>query len=753
MNLTLAYRTPSLCGSKDFEPLCRPATDVWFTNGCLPVILLLTAQVLIGCGGGSGYSPPGGPPPSVSVTLSSPPSTVQISQTAQFAAVVQNSSNTSVTWQVDSVVGGSFATGTITGSGLFTAPQVIPNPNTVTITAVSVADPTKSASAVVSLTSSVTVSISPTPASVVVGDSQLFLATVTNAINVAVTWQVNGIPGGDSGTIGSIGGGVYFAPAVVPNPNSVTITAVSVADPSKSASATVTILPGVVVSVSPFVARVLFSGSQQFNATVQNTGNTNVTWDVNGTQGGNATVGTISSSGLYSAPTNGTELTWVIITATSVADPTKKAGVTAVLTIDSAANSRLNGQYAFHFEGFVTDPQVTAYPYLQLGSFDADGAGNVTAGTADSYQGASNKGSAYLTTATTITGAYTVRPDNRGTLLLVQNTPWVTGNGPWISKYQFALGSFSQSVAHEGRLTTDNGSGELSMQDPAAFPTTLIQGDFSFGAGLNNALGAVGTFHADGAGNFTEGFLDMNDPGAQFLLNNAPFAGSYTIDANGRGTGLWNVPALGDVYVTFYVVSATRWFLYGGVGDPTYAAQAFQGRVSKQVGGPFSLSSLNGNAVFLLGGSQTGSSAPEITGGLVTADGKGNLNGVFDQNIQKSQGVLLNQPLTGTYTVAANGRGTFNFANENLTMYVVSPNTAFLLQPPPTNPQLGTLEAQTGGTFSDASVSGTFYLGTEDYFHYCQSGVISADGAGNMNGTVDVGSIAAGGAGLLGQIF
>src|SRR5215469_1205705 len=699
MNLTLAYRTPSLCGSKDFEPLCRPATDVWFTNGRLPVILLLTAQVLIGCGGGSGYSPPGGPPPSVSVTLSSPPSTVQISQTAQFAAVVQNSSNTSVTWQVDSVVGGSFATGTITGSGLFTAPQVIPNPNTVTITAVSVADPTKSASAVVSLTSSVTVSISPTPASVVVGDSQLFLATVTNAINVAVTWQVNGIPGGDSGTIGSIGGGVYFAPAVVPNPNSVTITAVSVADPSKSASATVTILPGVVVSVSPFVARVLFSGSQQFNATV------------------------------------------------------KKTGVRAVLTIDSAANSRLNGQYAFHFEGFVTDPQVTAYPYLQLGSFDADGAGNVTAGTADSYQGASNKGSAYLTTATTITGAYTVRPDNRGTLLLVQNTPWVTGNGPWISKYQFALGSFSQSVAHEGRLTTDNGSGELSMQDPAAFPTTLIQGDFSFGAGLNNALGAVGTFHADGAGNFTEGFLDMNDPGAQFLLNNAPFAGSYTIDANGRGTGLWNVPALGDVYVTFYVVSATRWFLYGGVGDPTYAAQAFQGRVSKQVGGPFSLSSLNGNAVFLLGGSQTGSSAPEITGGLVTADGKGNLNGVFDQNIQKSQGVLLNQPLTGTYTVAANGRGTFNFANENLTMYVVSPNTAFLLQPPPTNPQLGTLEAQTGGTFSDASVSGTFYLGTEDYFHYCQSGVISADGAGNMNGTVDVGSIAAGGAGLLGQIF
>lgn len=258
-------------------------------------------------------------------------------------------------------------------------------------------------------------------------------------------------------------------------------------------------------------------------------------------------------------------------------------------------------------------------------------------------------------------GIFRVQPDNRGTRLLVQNTPWVIGSEPWISEYQFALGSFSQSVAKEGRLTKaglsgeENGSGGLSMRDPSAFSTTAIQGDFSFGAGLNNALGVVGTFHADGTGNFIEGFLDMNDPGPQVLLNNAPFAGSYTIDANGRGTGLWNVQVLGDVYVTFYVVSATRWFLFGGVGDPTHAAQASQGRVSQQSGGPFSLSSLNGNAVFRLGGFQTGSSAAEITGGLVTADGKGNLNGVFDQNIQQSQGVLLNQPLTGTYMLQRTG--------------------------------------------------------------------------------------------------
>jgi len=693
----------------------------------------------------------------ISVTLSSPSSSVQISQTAQFTAVVQNSSNTAVTWQVDSVTGGSFAKGTITSGGLYTAPQVIPNPNTVTVTAVSMADPTKSASAAVTLTSSVAVGISPPSASVVVRNSQLFLASVTNAVNVAVTWEVNGIPGGDASTIGSIGAGVYIAPSGVPSPNTVTITAVSIADPSKFASATVTILPGVGVSVSPFVARVLFSSTQQFNAAVQNTGNTSVIWEVNGIQGGNSTVGTISGSGLYSAPTTGTDLTWVLITATSVADPTQTAGATAILTMNSAANSKLSGRYAFHFEGFFNDIQVTAYPISELGSFDADGAGNVTAGTVDTYQGA-GKGPATLATVTTMTGAYTVLPDNRGILLLVQNTPVLSVSRPWIFIHEFALGSFSQAVAQEGRLTTAglggevNGSGELAIQDSTAFSPTAIHGDFSFGGRLNGGLGVVGTFHADGAGNFTNGFLDTN---GTVLLNSAQFAGSYTIDANGRGTGLWNVQLLGGVYVTFYVVSAKQWFFLGNsLTNSNYAAQAFQGRVSQQSGGPFSVASLNGNAVFRLSGFTTASQPQaEIIGGIVTADGKGNLNGVFDQNIQESQGVLLNQPLMGSYTVTMNGRGTFNFQNESLTMYMVGPNTAFLLQPPPTNLQMGTLEAQTGSAFSDASVSGNFYFGTEDYFHGCQSGVTTADGAGNLSGTVDLGTPTAGTSGLLGQVF
>jgi hypothetical protein len=84
--------------------------------------------------------------------------------------------------------------------------------------------------------------LTPTTATVVVGQSAAFQATVTGTTNSAVTWEVNGITGGNS-TVGTItSGGVYTAPAQVPNPASVTVTAVAQADTTKSKSATVLVV-------------------------------------------------------------------------------------------------------------------------------------------------------------------------------------------------------------------------------------------------------------------------------------------------------------------------------------------------------------------------------------------------------------------------------------------------------------------------------------------------------------------------------
>jgi hypothetical protein len=58
----------------------------------------------------------------------------------------------------------------------------------------------------------------------------------------------------------------------------------------------------VTVNSNPAVAEVYTGTTQTFNATVTGTTNTAVNWQVNGVAGGNATFGTISASGLYSAP-------------------------------------------------------------------------------------------------------------------------------------------------------------------------------------------------------------------------------------------------------------------------------------------------------------------------------------------------------------------------------------------------------------------------------------------------------------------
>jgi hypothetical protein len=59
---------------------------------------------------------------------------------------------------------------------------------------------------------------------------------------------------------------------------------------------------------------------QTFTATVTNSTNTSVTWSVNGIQGGNATVGTINPSGVYTSPGDLPASASVIVQATSVAE-------------------------------------------------------------------------------------------------------------------------------------------------------------------------------------------------------------------------------------------------------------------------------------------------------------------------------------------------------------------------------------------------------------------------------------------------
>ena len=87
----------------------------------------------------------------------------------------------------------------------------------------------------------IVVTISPMSATVQTGKTQQFTATVLNSANTRVSWQVNGINGGDSvhGTVSSVG--MYTAPTTVPSSAIVRVTAIAQANSAKSASASITI--------------------------------------------------------------------------------------------------------------------------------------------------------------------------------------------------------------------------------------------------------------------------------------------------------------------------------------------------------------------------------------------------------------------------------------------------------------------------------------------------------------------------------
>ena len=87
------------------------------------------------------------------------------------------------------------------------------------------------------------------------------------------------------------------------------------------------------LSVSPANVTLYAGQTKQFAATVTNTGNTAVSWSISPSG-----VGTINSSGLYTAPATISNQQTVIVTATSQADPTKSASATITLSTSIAVS-------------------------------------------------------------------------------------------------------------------------------------------------------------------------------------------------------------------------------------------------------------------------------------------------------------------------------------------------------------------------------------------------------------------------------
>lgn len=216
-------------------------------RAALPLVALSFLLAMAGCKTGTAGKV-------VGVTVDPTGVNVVIGKSLQFNATVTDTFNTAVMW---TVAGGS-ANGSISSTGLYTAPATVPASPFVTIVATSQKDATKSGTAQITITtksvpSNVTVQVSPATASIANYSTQVFTATVAGSTNTSVTWFVNGQLGG-SRTLGFISSsGFYIAPGNVPTASdgnggnvatTLTVTAVSSANTSATGTSTVTIVPG-----------------------------------------------------------------------------------------------------------------------------------------------------------------------------------------------------------------------------------------------------------------------------------------------------------------------------------------------------------------------------------------------------------------------------------------------------------------------------------------------------------------------------
>jgi hypothetical protein len=207
-------------------------------------------------------------------------------------------------------------------------------------------------------TETVSISISPKTAKVSLSNSAQFITNLTGTMNRVVTWSIS--PSTGAGTINQLG--KYTAPGVLPSNPRVTITATSLQNRMVSGSARITITSNESVSVSPQNTSVNLSGQQSFAAAVSGSSTNNaVTWS--------AVSGTINAStGVYTAPATLPAGGRDTVTATSMADSTKKGIATVTITSNETVSVSpqnpsisLSGQQSFTaaVSGSSTNTAVT----------------------------------------------------------------------------------------------------------------------------------------------------------------------------------------------------------------------------------------------------------------------------------------------------------------------------------------------------------------------------------------------------------
>lgn len=379
-------------------------------------------------------------------------------------------------------------------------------------------------------------------------------------------------------------------------------------------------------------------------------------------------------------------------------------------------NADLNGPFAFSYTGSDATGFITV-----AGSFQADGNGHITSGMQD-LRDVGN-----VATNVAITGTYTVRADGRGSATLNSSA----GN----STIDFVLVASGHGFVTRFDSNA-TGSGTLDQQSTSAFSNTALAGQFAFSVSgidaVGNPLSIAGIFTSDTAGNIT-GVDDSNDSGS--VLTNDPLTGTIPVASSGRGTATINT-ARGASTFAFYVVDATHIKLV-----EIDATLALGGDAFRQTG-PFSNASISGPFAFTLAGADNLSVVPFATGGTLTSDGAGTITS-GTQDFNDGGTVTTNVGLTGSYSIASNGRGTLSIVTGAGTFtFTIYPSSGgvLVLETDVNFLTTGTALAQSP-PFSAGTFNGTYgmnFTGVSANGGLDSIAQFTADGASKFTGIIDI---------------
>jgi uncharacterized protein (DUF1800 family) len=270
---------------------------IYAMNFALPVALLVGAATLLtGCGSFSITNP------NTFASISGP-TTIRVNQQIQYTSPALNLGSP-MTFSVNGIPGGNSEIGTIDNNGLYTAPAIVPVPNTVNVTAVANDYPNyPPGSSALGVLNPIPIISGVTPSTFPEGSAQVSVTGSQFVFGAQIVWNGTPVPT----TMNSSSELVAVIPA--PNPGTYPLL-VSNPNPGSANSATVPVLVGpgqVVLTLQPSSGSdVRVSNQLNIGLMVNGTNNTGVTLQVNGVAGGNAQWGTAVSNAdgsiTYTAP-------------------------------------------------------------------------------------------------------------------------------------------------------------------------------------------------------------------------------------------------------------------------------------------------------------------------------------------------------------------------------------------------------------------------------------------------------------------